>query len=91
MFVALMRLVHFAVPAENVLVISGLLAATAADRLLWRLTADMFGSRAAILAVALFVFNPALSAGGITNQVRTSLALCSTGVALLAWRALQRH
>ena len=91
MFVALMRLVHFAVPsAENVLVISGLLAATAATVLLWRLTADMFGRRAAILAVALFVFNPALWLGGITNQVRTSLALCSTGVALLAWRALRR-
>ena len=92
MFVALMRLVHFAVPsAESVLVISGLLAATAATVFLWSLTADMFGRRAAILAVVLFVFNPALWLGGITNQVRTSLALCSTGVALLAWRALQRR
>lgn len=91
MFVALMRLVHFAVPrAEDVLVVSGLLAATAATVLLWRLTVEMFGSRAAVITVALFVCNPALWLGGITNQVRTSLALCSTGVALLAWRALQR-
>jgi hypothetical protein len=91
MFVALMRLVHFAVPrAEDVLVVSGLLAATAATVLLWRLADEMFGRRAAMLAVALFLFNPALWLGGITNQVRTALALCSTGVALLAWRALQR-
>jgi hypothetical protein len=91
MFVGVIRLIHLVVPQpEDVLVVAGLLMITAASLMLWRLTAWMFGGESAILAVALFLFNPACWLGGITNQVRTSLAFCSTGVALLAWRALAR-
>jgi hypothetical protein len=91
LFVALLRLVHLAVPkVELTFPVAGVLVAAGAAVLLYRLTTSMFNERAALFAVALFIFNPPCWFGGITNQVRLSLALCSTGVALLAWRALQQ-
>jgi hypothetical protein len=91
MFVALLRLIHLAIqPAEYVLLAAGLVMATAAAICLWQLMIEMFGRNAAVIAVSLFVFNPACWFGGVTNQVRLCLAFCSTGIALLAWRALQR-
>jgi hypothetical protein len=91
MFVALLRLIHLAIqPAEYVLLAAGLVMATAAAVCLWHLTNQMFGRNAAVIAVTLFVFNPACWFGGVTNQVRLCLAFCSTGIALLAWHALRR-
>jgi hypothetical protein len=91
MFVVLLRLIHLVIQsAEHVLLAAGLVMATAAALCLWRLMNEMFGRNAAVIAVSLFVFNPACWFGGVTNQVRLCLAFCSTGIALLAWRALGR-
>lgn len=91
LFVALMRAVHlFVSRPEAVMVVAGLVMTTFAAALLWRLTTEISGRRATILAVALFLFNPACWLGGITNQVRTCLAFCSVLVALLCWRALHQ-
>jgi hypothetical protein len=91
MFVALLKVLHVAIPdAQHVLLAAGIVVATAAAMLLWRLTHEMFGAEAAVLALSIFLFTPPCWFGGVTNQVRVSLALCSSGVALLAWRALQR-
>src|SRR5690348_11824896 len=90
LFVALTRLIHIWVERpEQAMLIAGLLAAFGATALIYRLTADMVGRTAAIIAAALLASNPAFWFGGITNQVRMFLALSSTAVALLAWRALK--
>ena len=91
MFVALLKLVHVMFPdPQHVLLAAGIVVAAAAAVLLWRLTRDMFGNDAAIIALSIFLFTPPSWFGGVTNQVRLCLALCSSGIALLAWRALQR-
>ena len=91
LFVGLMKVVHLAVAgAEHVLIASGLLVGTGAILLLWKMATEMYGRNAGFLAAALLIFNPPFWFGGITNQVRLCLALCSAGIALLAWRALQR-
>jgi hypothetical protein len=90
LFVALLKLLHLAIPdSHHVLLAAGLVVATGAGVFLWRLTEEMFGSEAALLALSVFLFTPPSWFGGVTNQVRVSLALCSSGIALLAWRALQ--
>lgn len=90
LFVGVMKLVHFVVPrAEDVLIASGVLVGAAALMLVWRVGTEMFGPVPGFLASALLIFNPCCWLGGITNQVRLCLALCSAGVALLAWRALR--
>jgi len=91
LFVALTRLIHFwVVRPEEVFLIAGLLAACAATALMRVLAGDMFGRTAGILAATLLASNPTFWFGGITNEIRTFLALSTTGVALLAWRALSR-
>lgn len=91
LFVGFTRLLHLFLPQpEHVLLAAGLLGALAAVLLIRRLTTEMFDGNAGILACALLIVNPSFWFGGVTNQVRLCLAFCSTGVALLAWRAL-RH
>jgi 4-amino-4-deoxy-L-arabinose transferase-like glycosyltransferase len=89
LFVGLLRLLHLVLPrAEHVLIAAGILVAAAAAMLLWRLTKEMYGDCAALLALAGFLLTPPCWLGGVTNQVRLSLALYSAGVAWVAWRTL---
>jgi len=89
LFVALARIIHFWVDApERVFLIAGLLAAFGAVLLIQVLAADLFGRAAGYLAAALLAAHPVLWFGGLTNQVRTFLALCTLAVAVLAWRAI---
>lgn len=91
LFVGLLRLIHIWIaPAQQVMLIAGLIAACAATLLIFLLVSDMFGRKAAILSAALLASNPVFWFGGITNQVRLFLALGALGVALLSWRALRR-
>src|SRR5687767_2940889 len=71
LFVALLKVVRPLVPSvELTFLVAGVLVGAAAAVLLYRFTADMFNTRAALIAVTLFVFNPPCWFGGITNQVR---------------------
>jgi hypothetical protein len=89
LFVALARLVHIFVPRpEDALLTAGLLIGLGALLLLCSLAGCMFQRRAGMYAAALLVCNPVFWLGGITSQVRIALALGSTGVAWLAWRAM---
>ena len=91
LFVALTRIIHLWIARpEQVMLVAGLLAACAATWLIYLLVSRMFGRSAAILSAALLASNPAFWFGGITNEIRLFLALCSVGIALLAWRALTR-
>lgn len=91
LFVGLLKLIHpVTADAQDALVAAGLFVSAAALALLWRLGTAMFGGSAGLLAAALLLFNPVFWFGGLTNQVRLCLAAGSAGVALLAWRALQR-
>lgn len=92
LFVGALRVVGLAFrDPQHVLVATGLLIAFAALLLSRRLSAEMFAPRAGVLTAALLLFNPPFWLSGVTNQVRLCLAMCSAGVALLAWRALQRR
>ncbi|MFN3324074.1 MAG: glycosyltransferase family 39 protein [Bryobacteraceae bacterium] len=88
LFVGLTRIIRlFLEPVEAVMLAAGILGGAAAAVLVWKLAARMFGNSAAWLAALLFLFNPVFWVGGVTNQVRVFLAVVSTAVALLAWRA----
>ncbi|HYP09509.1 MAG TPA: glycosyltransferase family 39 protein [Bryobacteraceae bacterium] len=91
LFVGLLRVLHLFIPKpEHVLLAGGIVVAAAAGVFLWRLAQQMFDDEAAVFALAIFLFTPPCWFGGITNQVRLCLAMYSTGLALLAWRALHR-
>jgi 4-amino-4-deoxy-L-arabinose transferase-like glycosyltransferase len=86
-FVAFTWLLHWFIPsAEHVFLVAGIIAATAAVVLVWRLGEELFSPAAGFLAAVLLLFNPAFWFGGITNQVRLFLALGAPAVMLLAWR-----
>ena len=89
LFVALTRLLHLWIrEPETVFLVAGLLAACAAAALIRVLASSLFGRAAGILAMALLASNPIFWFGGITNEIRVFLALCSLGVGLCAWRAI---
>lgn len=92
LFVGLLRVVHLGFSdAQDTLVATGILVAFASILLVWRLSRTIWTSTtAAFIATALLIFSPPFWLGGLTNQVRLCLSMCSAGVALLAWRALQR-
>ena len=91
LFVLFTRALHLVVDRpEHVFILAGLILAFAAVLVLKRLVAAMHSERAGYLAAALLVCNPVLWLGGLTSQVRVSLAFCSVAVAFLAWRALER-
>ncbi|HWB82559.1 MAG TPA: glycosyltransferase family 39 protein [Bryobacteraceae bacterium] len=91
LFVGLAQLIHFWVARpEQVFLIAGILGACAAVLLIRKLTSEMFGSVAGLLAAALLASNPVFWFGGITNEVRVFLALSSVAVALLSWMAYTR-
>ena len=89
LFVGFARILHlFVGRAEDVFILAGVLAASAAVILVWALGDAMFERGAGLLAAALLFANPAFWLAGVSNQVRLFLALGSTAVALPAWRAL---
>jgi 4-amino-4-deoxy-L-arabinose transferase-like glycosyltransferase len=91
LFVLLIRFIHLWVARpEQVLMVAGLLAATAAIVAGYFLARQMFGNTAALLSAALLVSTPAFWYAGITNQIRLCLAMASMGVGLVAWNALKR-
>ena len=91
LFVGLARLFHFWIAAPHrVFLVMGILAALGAVLLIRILAREMFGQPAGTLAAALLAANPAFWLSGISNQIRLFLALGAIGVALLAWRALER-
>src|SRR5262245_59567773 len=90
-FVALTRILHVWISQpEKVLLIAGLLAAFAAIVLIRLLAADLFGSRAGILAPALLVSDPVFWFAGITNEIRLFLSLMVAAIGFLAWRSVAR-
>lgn len=90
LFVGLTRLIRLVIRSpEDVFLVTGILASTAAVLLLWALGRRMFGPASGLLAAALLIVNPAFWMGGITNQVRIFLALGATAAALPAWRAVE--
>src|SRR6185312_5874855 len=90
LFVWLTQLLHAVIPnSQHVLVLSGIIGTALAAWCLWRLGAEMFGNRAGCAAAALLIGNPVMWFGGLTNEVRTFLAVCGCGMALLFWRASQ--
>ena len=91
LFVGLIRLIHLWVARpEQVLLIAGLVAACASVMLIRLLAAELFGTVAGILSMALLASNPVFWFGGLTNQIRLFLALSAIAIALLSWRALTR-
>ena len=89
LFVALTRLLHLWIrEPETVFLVAGLLAACAAIALIRVFASSLFGRAAGLLAMALLASNPVFWFGGITNEIRVFLALCSLGVGLCAWRAV---
>lgn len=90
LFVGLLRLLHAILPdPQHTLIAAGLVGTGVALVLLKLLGDRIFGPPAGALAVAAMVFHPAFWFGGVTNQVRVWMAVCSVTVALLAWRAIQ--
>ncbi|MBL8217495.1 MAG: glycosyltransferase family 39 protein [Bryobacterales bacterium] len=90
LFVGMLRLLHAVLlDPQHSLIAAGVVGSGLALLLLKLLGDRMFGSPAGALAVAAMVFHPAFWFGGVTNQVRVWMAVCSVAVALLAWRAMQ--
>ncbi len=90
LFVGLLRLLHALLPdPQHTLIAAGLIGSVAALVLLKLLGDRIFGAPAGLLAVAAMIFHPAFWFGGVTNQVRVYMAVCSLAVALLAWQAIQ--
>jgi hypothetical protein len=88
LFVGLSRLVHTVVPGvEATFLWTGMLGATAAILLLWRLGESMFGAKAGLAAALLLLVNPAFWLAGLGNHVRLFLAAGALLVALPAWFA----
>lgn len=88
LFVGLSRLVHAIVPSvEATFLWTGILGATAAILLLWRLGERMFGAKAGMVAALLLLVNPAFWMAGLANHVRLFLAAGALLVALPAWLA----
>jgi hypothetical protein len=88
LFVGLSRLVHAVVPGvELAFLWTGVLGASAAILLLWRLGEHMFGAKAGMVAALLLLVNPAFWMAGLANHVRLFLAAGALLVALPAWLA----
>ncbi|MBI5282873.1 MAG: glycosyltransferase family 39 protein [Candidatus Solibacter usitatus] len=90
LFVLLSRLLHLLVRRpEDVFFLAGALAATVAVLLLYKLGEEIDGRATGVVAALLLLFHPVLWFSGLTNQVRTYLAVVSCAVALAAFRALR--
>lgn len=90
-FVALCRLLHLAVPrVEWVLLLAGIIGLTLGTLLVAKAGRDLFGTAAGVFAAVLFFFDPACWVNGMTNQVRSFLAVAGAGAAIFAVRALRQ-
>ncbi|GAC1440669.1 MAG: hypothetical protein NVSMB58_37810 [Terriglobales bacterium] len=86
LFVALAKTVHTVVPSVRIVFfLSGLMGATAATFLLFRLGAKMFGFKAGLLAALLFMTNPVLWSAGLSSPVRVYIAVIAVATTLAVW------